>query len=112
MSKYYIFYSPVFQIKSKKLTGYNIQVRIRPNLENFEDWEMLTIEKDDNFEEYARLVQMLSGVYDPFDKFYFVDKHPVSILKYLRGEKEEVKKIDGWEKEIEGWSVNLRGERV
>lgn len=107
---YYIHYSPVFHKGDKKLAGYNMFVSKR-----YEDttrmMDVITVECED-WKEYDRYSEMLSGVYDPFDAVAFVDKHPVDILNFLRGVKAQVKKSADWEKDIPRWSVNLRGERV
>lgn len=107
---YYIHFGPVFQVGNKKLAGYNMFVSKR-----FEDVtkmdDVLTVECDD-WKEYDRFRDMLETQYDPFDHVAFVDKHPRDILKYLRGEKETVRRTDNWESQIDEWTVNLRGERV
>lgn len=115
MIAYHILYSPVFHSRSKKLAGYNVEVTLAPDLEKFKDYQMFTVSHDDSgktLEEFDRFKKMLSGVYDPFDDVAFVDKHPMNILRYLRGEKEMPKRTRDWEKDIDRWSVNLRGERV
>lgn len=107
---YYIHYGPVFHKGDKKLAGYNMFVskQVEPSAMMM---DVITVECED-WKEYDRYSEMLSGVYDPFDAAAFVDKHPVDILNYLRGIKFPVKKTQDWEKGIAHWSVNLRGERI
>lgn len=107
--KYFIYYSPVFHKGDKSLAGYNMYISKKPK--GLEMMDVITVECE-NWKEYDRYKAMLSGVYDPFDEMSFVDKHPMKILKYLRGEKEEPKRTPDWEKQVDRWSVNLRGERV
>lgn len=109
--KYDIFYRPVFTKKAKTLSGYEMIVYPHDPARPHGDFDVMTIEpKAEN--EFARFENMLRGEYDPFSDVSFVDKHPLNILRYLRGEKEMPKRTMDWEKDIDRWSVNLRGERV
>ena len=113
--KYYIFYSPVFHTRSKKLAGYNMVAKETPVFEDYKGFDMLSIDNDGDADgtEYSRLVKMLSGVFDPFDNVAFVDKHPLTILKYLRGEEYDIRtKNDDWMSQVDNWKLNVRGERT
>lgn len=109
--KYDIFYRPVFTKKERKLSGYEMIVYPHDSSRPAGDFDVMTIEPAaDN--EFTRFENMLRGEYDPFSDISFVDKHPLNILRYLRGEKEMPRRTMDWEKDIELWSVNLRGEKV
>lgn len=110
---YDILYRPVFSARNKKLTGYDMCVRPHDPDHKSSPLETLVVDPR-NSEEFDRFQHMLSSVLDPFtgSGLSFVDKHPLEILRYLRGEKEPAKKTMDWEKDIDRWSVNLRGERV
>ena len=115
MLTYHILYSPVFHSRSKKLAGYNVEVTLTPDFEKFKGYQTIAVSHDDSgktLEEFNRFKKMLSGVYDPFDDIAFVDKHPMNIIKYLRGEKEQAKKTDNWQDQIGNWKLNVRGERA
>lgn len=109
--KYDIFYRPVFAKKDRKLAGYDMVVYPHDPLRPTEDFDVLSVETDSP-DEFTRFENMLSGEYDPFSDVAFVDKHPIDILRYLRGEKEKLQRTPNWEDMIGDWSVNLRGERV
>lgn len=109
--KYDIFYRPVFTKKERKLSGYEMIVYPHEPSRKMKDFDVMTIEPKVK-DELERFENMLRGEYDPFSDISFVDKHPLDIVKYLRKEKPTVEHTKGWEKDIDRWSVNLRGERV
>lgn len=109
--KYDIFYRPVFTKKERKLSGYEMIVYPHDSSSPAGDFDVMTIEPAAN-NEFSRFENMLRSGYDPLSDVSFVDKHPLNIIRYLRGEKEMPKRTAGWEKDIDRWSVNLRGERV
>lgn len=111
--KYHIMYQPVFYKKDKTLSGYNMTVMTNFIPEEWEDYDCISVDHDcGGRDEYARLSRMLKACWDTVDDVAFVDKHPLAILRYLRGEKDPVERDDDWEYQIEGWRVNVRGERV
>lgn len=109
--KYDIFYRPVFTVKERTLSGYEMFVYPHEDGREIDNFDVLTIEPVvDN--ELTRFENMLRIARDPFLGVSFIDNHPLSILRYLRGEKEDPKRTTDWEEDIDRWSVNLRGERV
>lgn len=110
--KYYIHYAPVFEIKSKVLSGYDIFVgqRVRLSLTT-SGFDILAVETDSDTE-FERFSAMLKTMYDPSTDTSFVDKHPKDILNYLRGIKEKVKKSSDWESDINNWKLSYNGERT
>lgn len=109
--KYDIFYRPVFTKKERTLSGYEMIVYPHDPRRTHDDFDVITIEPvRDN--EFNRFKTMLRGEYDPFSDISFVDKHPLNILRYLRGEKEPVKKTMDWQDQIGDWKLNLSGERT
>ncbi|QYC52440.1 hypothetical protein [Salmonella phage SSBI34] len=111
--KYYIIYKAVFSKRSKEIQGYEMAVRTHVLPGKWDGFEILTIDSDKGSEEHARISNMLSYTYDKEDEVSFVDKHPVDILNYIRNKKKVMPmRTMEWEKDIDRWSVNLRGERV
>ena len=109
--KYDIFYRPVFTKKERKLSGYEMIVYPHDTFRKAVDFDVMTIDSvQDN--ELSRFENMLRSQYDPISDVSFVDKHPLNIIRYLRGEKEMPKRASDWEKDIDRWSVNSRGEKV
>lgn len=112
--KYHIIFQPVFYQRDKTLAGYNMAVRVVHLPEKWEGYDVISVEKEHGSAELARFQQMLAAAdYDIEAGVSFVDKHPLEILRYLRGEEETKKpRTSDWQNEVDRWSVDLRGERV
>lgn len=111
--KYYIIFKPVFYKKDKTLAGYDVAARVHYLPHKWEGYDVISIEKEEWSAELVRLQTMLLGNYDIGSGVSFVDKHPLEVLRYLRGEEEPKKpRTAAWQNEIDRWSVDLRGERV
>ena len=107
--KYNIYFRPVFSTKGK-FNGYDlIASQEEKSLEGF---DKLSIEGEP--QEYLRLKTMVKDM-DPFsDQVYFVDRHPLEILQYMRTGNGRLtpNKNPDWEREIPEWRVNMKGEKV
>ncbi len=106
---YYINFQPVFS-RSGKFTGYNMTTTTRKNSCK-EGWDQLSIEG--STAEFLRLRTMIKTT-DPFaeDFIYFVDKHPLQIVDYLRGKTPVVKRDPDWKNKVSTWAINSKGEKV
>lgn len=109
--KYHLIYKPVFSSRGE-LRGYDVACRIVYIKESWEGYEVISVEKEDGALEHSRIIRMLSMSYDPKYEVSFIDKHPVDLLMYIRGEKVVRRLNDDWKNQVDDWSVNLRGEKV
>lgn len=111
MVKYHMIYKPVFS-RGGKLQGYDVAVRLNYLASKWEGFEVITVDKVGGLIEHSRLSDMLSNSYDTEKELAFIDKHPMELLMYIRGEKPVRKSNDDWKEQVDSWAVNLRGEKV
>lgn len=112
MMSYQIHYKSIFS-KRGKLTGYSIILEKGVDEGDKEEYLTLRVKGENTEGEYNRLIAMMAGN-EVAKGEYIVTKHPLDILDYVQGvSRASPKSTEFWKKDLlEGWSVNLRGERV
>lgn len=110
--KIYIYHLPVFEKRSKKLSGWEMLVSVKANDPICEGMDVLSFEGDESH--LVRLRQMFRQRYEYFrDSAEFVEKSPVQIMRYVLGLPEiKPPRDDEWEFRIAEWTVNYRAEKI